>query len=736
MIKKIFPFVRWFSNYTSAHFRVDLISGLTVALVLIPQSMAYAQLADLPAYYGLYAAFLPPIIASLFGSSNQLATGPVAVVSLMTATALAPLATAGSEAYIAYAIVLSLIVGLFQFMLGVFRLGLVVNFLSHPVVNGFTNAAALIIATSQLSKLFGVTAEKAEHHYQTVYNVIKAAMHSTHLPTLGLAVLAFAIMYVLRKINRNIPNVLVAVLVTTIISWATGYEHNIEIKIDSFMDQVVTKEIESYNSLTTNIEDLLQKRVELSNQLSNELKKAGKHSIPELDLEHEVGILNLNMEQFSLKKAHLRRSLQDYKFSITESNPPKAYLKDLLPEGVKVDKRTWHLKVGNGRLKPDALTIIGGGSVVGSIPRGLPGISVPEFNLRIFLQLFSMAIVISLLGFMEAISIAKAMAVRTGQRLDPNQELIGQGLANIAGSFVSSYPVSGSFSRSAVNIQAGAVTGISNVISSGVVLVILLFFTPLLYHLPQAALAAIIMMAVIGLLNVQGFIHAWQAQRYDGVIAIITFVTTLAFAPHLDKGIMIGLVLSLGHFLLRNTKPDIALLSKYYDGTYRNAERRNMRQCRHIAVVRFSSSLFFANVSYLEDQILDLENRMPDLKHVHIVGNGINELDASGEEVLSTLIGRLRKAGYDVSFSGLNDHVLDVMHRTHLFEKIGENHIFGNVTQALLSFFDKTHTQTEEDRCPLVDVIGIGLPVAPEIIAKMKAMDKKATEWSSGSSSK
>ncbi|WP_462269407.1 SulP family inorganic anion transporter, partial [Desulfobacter sp.] len=222
MLTKILPFIEWFKDYSLAKFKIDFVAGLTVALVLIPQSMAYAQLAGLPAYYGLYAAFLPPMIASLFGSSRQLATGPVAVVSLMTAASLEPLASAGSEAFIAYAIVLALTVGIFQLLLGILRLGLIVNFLSHPVVNGFTNAAAIIIGTSQLSKLFGVYVDKAPHHYETIIRVIESAFHYTHLPTLGMGILSIAIMVGLKRLNPRLPFVLAAVAVTTIISWATG----------------------------------------------------------------------------------------------------------------------------------------------------------------------------------------------------------------------------------------------------------------------------------------------------------------------------------------------------------------------------------------------------------------------------------------------------------------------------------------------------------------------------------
>jgi len=222
--QRLLPILESLPGYSRPQWKSDLFAGLTVALVLIPQSMAYAQLAGLPAYYGLYAAFLPPTIAALFGSSRQLATGPVAVVSLMTAVALQPLAASGSPAFIGYAALLSLMVGLLQFCLGILRLGLVVNFLSHPVINGFTNAAAIIIATGQLSKLFGVAVDQGGNHLQTVAQVVRAGMNYTHWPTLMMALFAFAVMAGLKRISVRIPGVLVAVAATTLISWATGFE--------------------------------------------------------------------------------------------------------------------------------------------------------------------------------------------------------------------------------------------------------------------------------------------------------------------------------------------------------------------------------------------------------------------------------------------------------------------------------------------------------------------------------
>jgi len=704
-----FPFLNWFKNYSINNFRADAISGLTVALVLVPQSMAYAQLAGLPAYYGLYAAFLPPMIASLFGSSRQLATGPVAVVSLMTAATLEPMATAGSEGFIAYAILLAMLVGIFQFSLGIFRLGLVVNFLSHPVVNGFTNAAALIIASSQLSKLFGVYVDKSEHHYMTVFNVIRAAISYTHWPTLAIALLAFAVMIGLKRINPRIPNVLIAVLVSTIISWAVGFEHNARVHINQIADGRAVETIIDYNGAVKRVNEKSERRVELGTAGEKAANQYGTISVEYAEIQNQLCLLNLEIEELKDDAHWLREKLRGMHFLATHSSDDRLrfYNTSKAPDNLDYDGRKWRIKVGGGRIDTASVFMTGGGDVVGNIPRGLPGIIAPRFEWGTALHLFPMAIIISLLGFMEAISIAKAMASKTGQRLDPNRELIGQGLSNIIGSFSQSYAVSGSFSRSAVNIQAGAVSGLSNVFSSLVVVLTLLFFTPLLYHLPQAVLAAIIMMAVIGLVNVKGFIHAWKAQKYDGIIGVITFIFTLLFAPHLDYGIMIGVGLALILHLLRGMKPDIAMLSKHPDGSFRNLRRFGLAQCRHIALIRYNGSLFFANVNYLEEQLLDRVTAMPELKHVILVGNGINELDASGEEMLSLLVTRLHELGFEFSLSGLNDSVIDALKRTRLYDRIGEKHFFRNATNAVAAAYDKAHAGSDENPCPLLEVVKV-----------------------------
>jgi len=700
MLNSFFPFLAWLKNYNFEKFRIDGVAGLTVALVLIPQSMAYAQLAGLPPYYGLYASFIPPMLAALFGSSHQLATGPVAVVSLMTAASLEPLAIAGSEGYIVYAILLALIVGLFQFSLGVLRLGLIVNFLSHPVVNGFTNAAAIIIASSQLSKLFGVYVDKSEHHYETIINVCKAAIQYTHWFTLFMGVLAFIIMYGLNRISPKIPNVLVAVLITILISTFTGFEHNTIVDIKRIKSPNTLALISQFNNAVKSIAPFADKRA----QINSVLKKAeNNHDIIGMhDAQYKINLTNIEMTRLKELAHDLREQIRCLFFEgVHEKNELVFYLKDDIPNTLKGDGRTWRIKIGNKPLQENNLLIMGGGSVVGDIPRGLPAFTVPAINLQIILQLLPYAAIISLLGFMEAISIAKAMAAKTGQRLDPNQELIGQGLANIIGALGKSYPVSGSFSRSAVNLQAGAVTGLSSVVTSFTVIIVLLFFTSYLYNLPQSVLAAVIMMAVIGLVNVRGFIHAWKAQWYDGAISIITFICTLAFAPHLDKGIIVGVGLSLIVFLYKSMRPNVSYLSRHKDDSLRDSIIFGLEECAHIAVVRFDAPLFFANASYLEDQISEIRQNMEGLRHIHIVCNGINDIDASGEEALSLIIERIRSANLGISFSGINESVVKVFKRTHLLEKIGTENIYPTMEKAIYAIHEYSHLESHELSCPL-----------------------------------
>ena len=710
MLTKVFPFLLWFKDYDTGKLRTDVVAGITVAMVLIPQSMAYAQLAGLPAYYGLYAAFLPPMVAALFGSSRQLATGPVAVVSLMSAASLEPLATAGSAEFIAYSVLLALTVGLFQLSLGVLRLGLVVNLLSHPVVNGFTNAAAIIIASSQFSKLFGVYVDKAPHHYETIINVCKSAFHYTHFPTLAMGALSIAIMVGLKRVNPKIPNVLVAVAVTTLLSFFMKFNVDQYVSVSQIEVPKVVSMIEGFNKDVAEIKVLGTERATLNTELGAHLEEK-KGSIPsskELEIEGALAVLNARIAILKGSSGETREALRLIHFEGTkakEGAPATFYVKGTAPQGVETDGRTWRIKVGNKPLALDNLKMIGAGAIVGDIPKGLkigvPSLPANTTFVGVFLQLLPFAVIISLLGFMEAIAIAKAMAAKTGQKLDPNQELIGQGLSNIIGSFGSSYAVSGSFSRSAVNLQANAVSGVSSVITSVMVALTLLFFTPLLYHLPQAVLASVIMMAVIGLVNVKGFVHAWKAKRSDGAISVITFICTLYFAPHLEEGIMVGVALTFIVFIYKNLRPRVALLSRSQDETFRSSVKFGLRECDHIAVVRFDGPLIFTNASYLEDKVLEYITEKPDLKHILIESSGINDIDASGEEALAILMETVRETGRGISFSSVKEEVMAVLERTHLLEKIGEENIYPNGEKALVAIYKQIHTAGACNSCPL-----------------------------------
>ena len=698
--QRFLPFLAWIGELRDGKvLRADLIAGLTVALVLIPQSMAYAQLAGLPAYYGLYAAFLPPMVAALFGSSRQLATGPVAVVSLLTAAALEPIAASGSAGYVAYAITLSLLVGLFQLTLGLLRLGVVVNFLSHPVIIGFTNAAAIIIATSQLDKIFGVRAEKAAHHYQTVWNTIVAIGSQIHWPTFFIAVGAFTIMIVLKRVNPRLPNVLAAVAASTLLSWAIHFERLETVALAQIESEAVQFVVRDEVALKREIPVLDQAVAEAEKKYHDGLKRFGTDDSRTVLAQHAWDTLRLKRER---RIKTVRADIEEIKKNRFEyvagdnGQPGRYYLRGHLPDGAASDGRLWRIR----SVEDDRLVMNGGGNVVGGIPKGLPSIELPKFDLGAILQLLSAAVTISLIGFMEAISIAKAMATKTRQKLDANQELIGQGIGNIVGSLSQSYPTSGSFSRSAVNIGAGAVTGFSSVVTGIIVVVTLLWLTPLLYHLPQATLAAVIMMAVVGLINVQAVRHAWQANKQDGVVAVVSFVLTLAFAPHLDKGILIGAGLALILYLYRTMQPRVAVLARHADGTLRDADLFGLRTCESISVVRFDGSLYFANTSYFEDKVMERVALRPNLKYVIVVGDGINQVDATGEEMLAHLTERLDKAGIQVLFTGLKTQVLDVLTRTGLYARIGAGRFFRTEDQALDYSWNKLGNDHETD-CPL-----------------------------------
>jgi SulP family sulfate permease len=705
---RIFPFLRWFPIGTET-MRADLVAGMVGALVLVPKAMAYAQLSGLPVYFGLYAAFIPAIVGALWGSSRQLLTGPVAVISLMTASALAPFALAGTDQYIALALLLALLVGVIQISMGAFKLGVIVNFISHPVIIGFINAAAIIIALSQLNKLLGIPLGRSDSFLVDIWVMLRQ-IGDTHLPTLAMGLLAFAIMWGMKKFTpENIArtSVLVAVAVTILVSWAVGFEHNMSARIEQVTDR-------NARELLTNLSRVEQRVGELNAQITDKsvqlraLQKAEQaHTRSALALEYDINLLRLevvNKEQEDLK--HLR-DIRGLTFEYAPGTADKTgalYLSGQAPTGLATDGYRYHVKKVSGQ----ELKLVGGGEVVGKIPSGLPNLSVPRLSWDGIVQLISAAFVIALVAFMESISMAKAMATRTKQRVDANQELIGQGLANVSGSFFQSYPVTGSFSGSAINLQAGAKTGFAGVFNGVFVGLTLLLLTAYLYHLPQAVLSVIIILAVGSLLHVNSIKRAWQANRHDGIVAVTAFTLTLVFAPHLDRGVLAGAVLALILYLYRTMQPRVAVLARHPDGTLRDAETYQLRTCDEIALIRFDGELYFANTAYFEDKIMERVALKSGLRYVIVVGDGINHVDASSEEMLAHLTERLHATGIDVLFAGLKKQVTDVLARTGLYQELGDARFFRTVEQALDHVWKQLGDNHEAD-CPL----NIVCPVHP-----------------------
>jgi sulfate permease, SulP family len=662
LLKRLFPFLAWFPAAPGA-LRADITAGITVALVLVPQSMAYAQLAGLPAQYGLYTAFLPVLVAGLWGSSGQLSTGPVAVVSLLTAATLTPIAAQGSAQYIGLAIALALLVGGIQLALGAFRLGFVVNFLSQPVIAGFTSAAAIIIALSQFNKMLGVPMPRGEVFLLDVWGVLQQIAEA-HWPSLAFGVGALAAMLAFRRWLPRWPGVLITVAAATALSAATGFERTATGRVEQLADsearQLATDYLEARRRVQALSVERAAKRAELAGTARD---PSGKQHAAALS--YEIELLSLRIDD---RNAENRRRLRLLRSLVFEQATGPGGEPRFVPPGIAAasDPVRWRIHA----LDESGIRFSGGGEVVGRIPAGLPALEAPRVDLSMLATLLSAALVISLVGFMEAISIAKSIAARTRQRIDPNRELVGQGLANLAGSLTQCFPASGSFSRTAVNYQAGARSGLSSVVAALLVMLTLLFLTPLLYHLPQAVLAAVIMLAVTSLIHFDGIRHAWRVQRHDGIAGALTFLLVLGLAPHLDRGILAGAGLAVLLFLYRTMRPRVSILG---------------RPASHEAVVpvRFDGQLYFANVPYFEDSLLEVSARYPRARYILVVANGINQIDSSGEQTILELAQRFRENRVGLAFSGLKKQVRDALEATGALDAIGRDNLFAREDEAL-----------------------------------------------------
>lgn len=705
-LKRLLPFLEWPQIMNRATLRADMVAGASTALVLVPLSMANAQLAGLPAYYGLYAGSIPCIIGGLFGSSRQLITCAVALICLMTAAALEPLAAQGSETFISHAILLTMMVGLFQLILGALRLGVLVNFVSHPVIGGFTTAGALIIIISQIGYVLGVTLDSSDSFLLTIWETARSVVH-IHWPTFAFGIGVMTLMIVLRLIHRRMPHVLIAVGLVTFISWATGYEHNQRISLSQIADPETQESLGEFQKVARQVQHVSEQRQQTLARQRLVASESGKHSREAVRLQSRIDLLEMDLAQAKARMRMVRQGLHEQVFrqAIVKDRPVFVSRDNNDPiYATSPDARKWRLSVPREAIEDGKILMQGGGIVVGNIPSGIPAFTPPLIEWDSFMQLLNGAILIALFGFMNAMSLAKAVAAHTGQRINPNRELFGQGLANFIGSFFRSSPVSPSFTGSTVNFTSGAVTGLSSVIAGALVLATLVLLSPLLYHIPKAALGGVVIVSVAKLVNFGQFKRAWKTHPHDGIVAIGTFLCTIAFTPDLNKGIFAGILLSLGLYLYRRMFPHVVTLSLHNDGAYRDAHRYGLQQCRHIAAVRFDGSLFFANAAYLEDKILERISEMPELKHVLIDGSTINDLDASGVETLSQQIDHMRQAGYDLSISGLRSPILDTMRRTGLLKKIGEDHLFLTVAEAAQALHAKSHENSDEKCCPLLEV--------------------------------
>lgn len=563
-MKKYFPFLDWMSNYKRADLSGDLTAGLTVGVMLIPQGMAYSMLAGLPPIYGLYASTIPLIIYALFGTSRQLAVGPVAMVALLISSGVGALAELGSAEFISLAILLALMVGIIQFSMGIFRLGFVVNFLSHPVIAGFTSAAALIIGFSQLKHLLGISIPRGKVH-ETLFNVFQN-LDQINIPTLTIGASAILILLFIKKTKRKIPGPLIVVV---------------------------------------------------------------------------LGIAAV------------------LAFNLAEA-------------GVKIVK---------------------------DVPSGLPAFGIPEWDMVSLKALIPTALTIAFVGFMESIAVAKAIQSKhKNYEIISNQELIGLGLANIVGSFFKAFPTTGGFSRTAVNDQAGAKTGLASIISAVLIVITLLFLTPYFYYLPNAVLAAIIMVAVFGLIDFKEAKHLWQIDRRDFTLFMVTAVGTLFLG--IEEGILLGAGLSMVMVLYQVSNPHIAELGKVPDTElFRNIDRfDNLIQDKEILVVRFDAQLYFANLDYFKEHLQRMESQKPQLKYVILDAKSISSLDSSAVHVLHDLIENYETRGIKLYIANAIGPVRDILKKAHIVESLGAHRFHMRVIEAVNDIkgrqkvFDKTYT--------------------------------------------
>lgn len=558
-MQRYFPFLEWIKNYDSDLFKGDLSAGITVAVMLIPQGMAYAMIAGLPPVYGLYAAIFPQMVYAFMGSSRHLAVGPVAMDSLLVATALNTIAVVDANHYISLAIFLALFMGLIQVFLGFLKFGFLVNFLSKPVISGFTSAAAVVIGMTQLKHVIGI--DLPSHHLiQKIFHSLWQSNEEIHLFTLLITLGSIALIFAIKYLSHRIPAALIVVVASTL----------------------------------------------LTAQLS------------------------------------------------------------------------WNEK---------------GLNIVGPIPEGLPSIQLQSISLEEVYQLLPMALTLALIAFLEAISVAKAIEIKEKKEtINPNQELIALGTANILGSLFQSYPTTGGFSRTAVNHQSGAKTGIASLISATLVALTLMFFTDWFYHLPKAVLGAIILTAVINLIDLKYPYKLWKTHREEFFVLLFTFAVTLVMG--IKEGILLGTLVALSLMIYRSSQPHIAVLGRI-KGTsrFRNVLRfsEEIETFPGVLIIRFDGQLFFGNHTYFKKQIAKrLEEEKNKIQFLVIDAGPIHYIDASAYNTLENWVQDLQQKNIKVLWVKAIGPIRDIFYRDGLVKIVDKRNFFSNLDTAI------KHIQGEE----------------------------------------
>jgi len=549
-LKEFFPILGLIGSYRKEDFRSDLNAGLAVGVMLIPQGMAYAVLAGLPPVYGLYAALVPIIIYGLMGTSKQLAVGPVAMVSLLVIAGVGAFAEVGSDRFIMLAILTAFGVGLTQFLMGVFRMGFLVNFLSHPVLSGFTSAAAIIIGASQLANLLGLRIPSTSFVPEIILNVAKN-FTDIHIQTAIIGIASIALLLFLKSWKKTFPSALLVVFIGIIVTYF-----------------------------------------------------------------------------FNLQEQGLR--------------------------------------------------------IVGDIPTGLPGLDVSWFSISDLGMLVPLVLVISLVGYMESIAVAKAIASKQGEKIDPNQELVALGTANLGGALFQSFPTTGGLSRTAMNYQAGARSGVASLISAGLIALTLLFLTPLFYYLPSAILAAIIIVAVTSLFDGKEIKHLWRTDRLDLSMFGITFFATLLLG--IEEGIAVGVIVTLIMVIYKSTKPHAAVLGRLgTSNVYRNIDRyEEAKEIDGVLIFRFDSQLYFANADFFRDKIEHLLFERKNAIHTIIIdASAMPSADSTGIHMLDKLIKDLKEKNITFFIAGALGPLRDIFKQCGLIDEIGHKNFYFDVNHAI-----------------------------------------------------